>query len=41
MQVVGHTICLVCNYPAVIVEEVRYSGTRGLCPKCESNWPES
>ena len=41
MRVVCYIVCLVCNSPAVIVEEARYSGTRGLCLECKGNWPES
>jgi len=41
MRALYYTICLVCNNPAVIVEEQRYSGIRGLCLECKGNWPES
>jgi hypothetical protein len=34
--------CIVCNKQiAVIIEEPRYNGYRGICLKCDGNWPES
>jgi hypothetical protein len=34
-------VCFVCNEKAIIVEESRYNGLRGMCKTCGGNWPES
>ncbi len=41
MRIMCYTICLACHKPAIIVDEVRYSGMRGMCLECNGNWPES
>ena len=41
MQIVCHVICTTCDLQAVVIEEPRYNGLRGICSKCGGNWPES
>ena len=41
MKIVCFTVCVVCDNPAPIVHEPRYSGYRGICLECKGNWPES
>ena len=37
-----NTICQACDFDkAVVFYDPRYRGFRGICPKCEGNWPES
>lgn len=36
------TRCSTCgNEEAIIVEDAKYNGLRGKCPKCGADWPES
>ena len=41
MQVISKVTCDVCNSPAMIIEELKYNGLRGICSNCGGNWPES
>jgi len=42
MKIVTKATCLLCGNPnAIIIEEPRYNGFRGVCDKCEGNWAES
>lgn len=35
-------ICFLCNKKfAILIEEPRYNGFRGICLNCGGNWPES
>jgi len=42
MMAVDFTTCIVCGAKlALVIEEPRYNGYRGICLRCEGNWAES
>jgi len=42
MNIFDYVKCLVCGSEgAILFEDARYNGLRGLCNRCGGNWPES
>lgn len=42
MKIITHTVCTVCETEiALVIDEPRYNGYRGICFSCKGNWPES
>ena len=42
MRIMNITVCTSCESKlALIIEEPRYNGYRGICLLCGGNWPES
>jgi len=42
MKIFDYVKCLICgNERAILFEEPRYNGLRGICEKCDGNWAES